>query len=165
MPRRPKRERPGPQILPRQSARWCAAPPHCASANRALRGRLRLRKPSIGGDAAQEKKSSFLLRLCQFSFDCPDIRERQLSGFNKVGHHRCGRAAEQIEEIANQPAMNGFFREHGFKNMRVAYLFHPANRAFLFQAVNHRLDGGVSRAMLFRKAFLTLAYRRWAELR
>src|SRR5437899_759861 len=130
MPRGPKGERPGPQTLRRQSARWYAAPQRCASANRALRDRPRPQKPSIGGGATQEKKSSFLLRLCQFSFDCPDIGESQLPGFNEVRHHGNGGTTEQIEEITNQPAMNGFFREHGFKNMRVADLFHSANRAF-----------------------------------
>src|SRR6266581_5558847 len=164
MHRGPKRVRPGPQILPLRSARRCAAPQHCVSANRALRDILRSRKSSIRGGAAQEKKSSFLLRLYQFSFDCPEIGECQLASFNKVGHHRKGRAAEQIEEITNQPAVNGFFREHGFKDMRVADLFHPANRAFFLQPVNHRLDSRVSRTMLLWQAFLNLADRRGTEL-
>ncbi len=54
--------------------------------------------------------------------------------------------------------MDSLTGQHGLKQMRVADLLDPTNRAFFFQAVDHGLNRGVRRPVLLREAFLNLPH-------
>src|SRR5579885_3096592 len=92
------------------------------------------------------------------------IPERERSCFQEVRDQQPGRSAEQIEEVANQALAELALVDGGLEQLRVADLLYLAHRTLLLEAVNQRLNGSVSNALLLGQAVENLAHGAGAEL-
>src|SRR5687767_3588415 len=123
------------------------------------------RRPGQGTPGSRTGRSSRLLLLRQLANELLGllhIVERELAGFHEVGDHWLWPAAEKGEEVVDEAALGGVPGDGSLEDVRVADFLETAERLLPFQPVDHRLHGGVGRAVLFRKGLLDFAHRRRA---
>ena len=92
------------------------------------------------------------------------IAQGEVAAFEEIGDEQFRRAAEEIEEIANEVAAVLALIDGGLEELRVADLFHFAERAFFFEAIDERLHRGVGDAFVVGETFEDFAHGCGAEL-
>src|ERR1041385_8206149 len=76
-----------------------------------------------------------------------EILERDRPGFEEIGDEQARRSAEQLQEVSNQSAAVLPPVDRGLEQLRVADLLDLFQSAFLFEAIDERLNGRVSDAL------------------
>jgi hypothetical protein len=90
-------------------------------------------------------------------FGVPNVIVRERAGFDEVGDDGAGLAAEQAEEIVDQLPLGGVARYGGFKDEGGADFLGTVEGLLHFQAVHHRLHGGVGGTVAGREGFVNFA--------
>src|SRR5215831_19632852 len=92
---------------------------------------LSLLFPALAGELEER-----LLRLL-------DVRKRQPAGLDEMRHDGLQAPAEKTQELVDEPALGCRSRNRRGKNVGVPDFLHPTDGLLAFQAIDHRLDGGV----------------------
>src|SRR5215469_6734400 len=73
-----------------------------------------------------------------------------------MGNHGLNPSTKQREQIVNQLSLCAIPGNGGLEDVKVPNFLDSANGPLVLEAVNHRLNSGVSRAPLFRERLLDL---------
>src|SRR5262249_30278404 len=112
---------------------------------------------------ASRARSSLLLgRFLEHLPRLLDVLERDLAGLDQVRHQRLRAAAEEIEQIVDEPALRGVARHQGLAYVSTADLLRAPHGPLGLQAVHERLHGGVCGPGRLGQLLLDLADRRGA---
>src|SRR5437588_3284152 len=85
------------------------------------------------------------------------IPERDRAGFEEIGNQQARRPAEQVQEVPDQAAAVLALVDRGLEQLGVADFRRLAQRAFLLEPVDERLDGRVGDALILGQAVEDLA--------